>query len=221
MKNNSLEIDSVRKTFNDKLILSDVYLKCETGDIVGVLGRNGSGKSTLFKIIYGVQTADFKCLKINNKVTEGSKILQSEISYLPQGNYIPNQFSVAQAVSLSVVATRRAVFYEDEMIESVKDKMIKQLSGGELRYLEVKIILFNTSHFVLLDEPYNGLSPLMVEKVNKMISLNVHSKGVLITDHNYPNVIDVATKIVLLKGGVLHHLNDKKELIELGYLNQF
>ncbi len=72
----------------------------------------------------------------------------------------------------------------------------------------------------MLDEPYNGLSPLMVEKVNELIAVNSKTKGIIISDHNYENVIKVSTKLVLLKEGKAHHLLSKNELIEKGYLKE-
>ncbi len=109
-------------------------------------------------------------------------------------------------------------FYADEMIQSILNKKIKHLSGGELRYLEIKLILNNSSKFVLLDEPYNGLSPIMIEKINKLITVMSSVKGIIITDHNYENVIKVSTKLALMKEGKMHHLKDKSELVEKGYL---
>jgi ABC-type lipopolysaccharide export system ATPase subunit len=100
-------------------------------------------------------------------------------------------------------------------------KKVSHLSGGELRYLEIKIILNNSSKFALLDEPYNGLSPLMVEKVNELIVANSETKGIIISDHNYENVIKVSNKLILLKEGKAHHLLCKEELVEKGYLKSF
>ena len=218
MKSHLLEIDSIQKSFDNKNILSDVYLKCETKEVIGLLGRNGSGKSTLLKIIFGIESADFKFVRIDGLVKTATKDLFAEISYLPQDNYIPNAFSVKKAIQLSVLKERISEFYADEIIDSMLDKMIPHLSGGELRYLEIKIILFNSSKFVLLDEPYNGLSPLMIEKVNELIVENSKTKGIIISDHNYENVINVSTKLVLLKEGKAHHLLCKEELIDKGYL---
>ena len=107
----------------------------------------------------------------------------------------------------------------DNMIQNIQDKKIGHLSGGELRYLEIKIVLYNPSKFVLLDEPYNGLSPIMAEKINKLIHENSAQKGIITTDHNYQNVISMATQLTLMKEGKLHHLKDKIELVEKGYLN--
>ena len=106
------------------------------------------------------------------------------------------------------------------MISPVLNNKICQLSGGELRYLEIKLILSKSSNFILLDEPYNGLSPIMIEKVNDLIIENSKNKGIIITDHSYENVIKISTKLILIKEGKTHHLKDKKELIEKGYLRE-
>lgn len=220
MKKHLLEIDSVQKSFDNKNILSDVYLKCETNDIIGLLGKNGSGKSTLLKIIFGIESADFKFVRIDGLAKTKTKDLFAEISYLPQDNCIPKVFSIKKAIQLSVSKEKIQEFCADEMIAGILDKKISHLSGGELRYLEIKIILYNSSKFALLDEPYNGLSPLMVGKVNELIIENSKTKGVIISDHNYENVIKVSTKLVLLKEGKAHHLLCKEELIEKGYLKE-
>ena len=218
MKKHILEVDSVQKAFDNKSIVSDVYLKCETNDIIGILGRNGSGKSTLLKIIFGIVAADYKFLRIDGIVKSKNQELLRDICYLHQDNFIPNTFSVKKAILLSIKTEKIKLFYQDEMIQSFHNKRISHLSGGELRYLEIKLVLSNSSKFVLLDEPYNGLSPMMIEKVNELIKANSTQKGIVITDHNYENVIKVSTKLLLMKEGKLHHLKDKSELIEKGYL---
>ncbi|WP_313806662.1 ATP-binding cassette domain-containing protein [Flavobacterium sp.] len=213
-----LEVDSVQKHFNNKLVVSDVFLKCETGDIIGLLGRNGSGKSTLLKIIFGIVSADYKFVRIDGKLKRTTSELLKEISYLPQDNFIPKQFSVKKAIQLSIAKSKFDDFCSDSMIQSILDKKIRHLSGGELRYLEIKLILSNESKFVLLDEPYNGLSPIMAEKVNDLLKENAKEKGVIITDHNYRNVISVSAKLILMVSGKTHHLKDKNDLIDKGYL---
>ena len=220
MIKNVLEVDSVQKQYDGKIIISDVYLKCETGDIIGVLGRNGSGKSTLLKIIFGIVAADFKFVRINGAVKSKTSTLLNQISYLAQDNFIPNSFSIKKTIALSISKDKVEEFYADEMIQSMLDKKIKHLSGGELRYLEIKLILHNESKFVLLDEPYNGLSPIMIDKINQLIIEKSISKGIIITDHNYENVIKVSTKLALMKEGKMFHLKNKSELVEQGYLNQ-
>jgi ABC-type lipopolysaccharide export system ATPase subunit len=218
LKNHLLEIDSVQKSFDGKIVLSDVYLKCETNDIIGLLGRNGSGKSTLLKIIFGIESCNFKFVRIDGCVKIKAKDLFDDISYLPQENFIPNGFSIKKAIQLSVPKGKILEFCADEIIDAMLNKKVGHLSGGELRYLEIKIILNKFSKFILLDEPYNGLSPLMVEKVNELILECSKTCGIFISDHNFENVIKVSNKLVLLKEGKTHHLLCKEELVEKGYL---
>ena len=215
-----LEVDSVIKRYDDKLIVSDVYLRCEIGNIIGLLGRNGSGKSTLMKIIFGVVHAETKFIRIDGKVKKKVSQLMNEVSYLSQDNFIPQNLTVKKAIDLSIEKSVRIDFYLDDMISPVLNNKICQLSGGELRYLEIKLILSKSSNFILLDEPYNGLSPIMIEKVNDLIIENSKNKGIIITDHSYENVIKISTKLILIKEGKTHHLKDKKELIEKGYLRE-
>lgn len=218
MKKHILEVDGIQKKFNERIILSDVYLKCETSEIIGLLGRNGSGKSTLLKIIFGIESAPNKCIRIDSVSKNNENSLLKEISYLSQEQFIPNHLSVKKAILLSVDKQKITFFYEDEFIQSILNKRIHQLSSGELRYLEIKIVLFNPSKFVLLDEPYNGLSPIMADVVNELIKVNSAGKGIIVTDHNYLNVIRISTQLVLIKDGKTHCIKDKAELVDKGYL---
>ena len=220
MTKDVLEVDSVQMQYDGRIIISDVYLKCETNDIIGILGRNGSGKSTLLKIIFGIEAADFKFVRINSVVKTKTSELLDQIRYLPQDNFIPSSFTVEKTIGLSISKNMISRFHNDEMIQSILDKKIKHLSGGELRYLEIKLVLNTNSKFVLLDEPYNGLSPVMIEKVNQLILSKGDEKGIIITDHNYENVIKVSTKLTLIKEGKLFHLKTKNELVERGYLRE-
>jgi len=213
-----LEIDSIQKKFDLKTILSDVYLKCETGDIVGLLGRNGSGKSTLLQLIFGLLKADFKFIRVDGVVKSKTSELFNEISYLSQDNFLPRNFSVAKVIALSIKKDKINAFYSDETITTLKNKSIAELSSGELRYLEIKLVLSNSSKFALLDEPYNGLSPLLIEKVNDLILKNAAQKGIIITDHNYESIIGISTRLTLLKDGKLYTISSKEMLVKKGYL---
>jgi len=218
LKRHILEVDGIQKSFDGRAVLSDIYLKCETSEIVGLLGRNGSGKSTLLKIIVGLVGDSNKCIRIDGISKNKTFNLFNEISYLHQDQFIPNHLSVKKAISLSINAKEIDFFCDDSFIRSLVNKKINHLSGGELRYLEIKIVLYNSSKFVLLDEPYNGLSPIMVDVVNELIKANSKKKGIIITDHNYQSVIKISTKLVLLKEGKTHHLKHHEDLIEKGYL---
>lgn len=218
MSKHILEVDSVQKYFSNRLVVSDVSLRCETNDIIGLLGRNGSGKSTLLKIIFGIVPADNKFIRIDGVIKNKASQLLREISYLHQEHFIPNHFTVKKTIFLSIDEAKLEGFYKDDLIQSIDGKKIAHLSGGELRYLEVRLILFNSSKFVLLDEPYSGLSPIMIEKVNQLIVENSSKKGIVITDHNYENVIKISNKLLLMIDGNMHHLKNKNQLFEKGYL---
>lgn len=217
---NLLEVDSIYKHYDNKMILSDVYLKCETGDIIGVLGRNGTGKSTLLKIIYGIISAENKFIRINYKVRRKAYIYKNEVSYLPQDNFIPKHFKVSKAIKLFLNKSKIASFSEDSFIQQVYDKKIKHLSGGELRYLEIKLILCDDSKFALLDEPYNGISPILIKNINELIVKHSYKKGIILTDHNYKNVLKVATQLYLIKDCATKKLKNDEELIRFGYLKE-
>ena len=218
MKEHILEVSGIQKSFNGKLLLSDVYLKLETGQIVGVFGRNGSGKSTLLKIIFGLVPALDKSIFINGISKNKSSLLLNEISYLHQNQFIPNHFSVFKAIQLSVDKQKVPLVCEDEFLKPLLNQKINNMSSGELRYLQIKLILFNQSKFVLLDEPFSGLSPKMIETVSLLIKENSQEKGIIITDHNYKSVMEIATDLRMLKEGKLQVINKKAELIEEGYL---
>lgn len=213
-----LEIDSVNKSFEGKKILSDIYLKCEIGDIIGVFGRNGSGKSTLLKILYGTLNAENKFIRLNNKVVNQPFKIENGISYLPQDNFIPNNFSVKKVINLMVGKNKLDKFWEDQIIFKIINSKIGNLSGGELKYLQIKLILFNESKFCLLDEPYSGVSPIISELINKQIIEHSKNKGIIITDHNYLYLLEIATKIYLIDKGFGKFLQNKEELIKFGYL---
>ncbi|WDF63212.1 ATP-binding cassette domain-containing protein [Flavobacterium sp. KACC 22763] len=218
MKKHILEISGIQKSFNDKLLLSDIYLKLETGQIIGLFGRNGSGKSTLLKIIFGIVPALDKSIFINGISKNNSSVLLNEISYLHQNQFIPNHFSVFQTIRLSVDKQKIFVFCEDDFLKPLLNQKIKDLSFGELRYLQIKLMFFNQSKFVLLDEPFSGLSPKMIEIVMLLIKENSEEKGIILTDHNYKSVIGIATDLRMLKEGKLRVINKKAELISEGYL---
>lgn len=215
-----LEADSIEKSYNYKTILSDIYLKCETGDIIGVLGRNGCGKSTLLKIIYGIVPAEHEFVRIDYQLRRKAYKYPSEISYLSQDNFIPKHFKVSKVIRLFLTKENISAFCDDEFIESIFNQKIEKLSGGELRYLEIKLILYSDSKFALLDEPYNGLSPVMINLANQMITERAKHKGIILTDHNYNSVLKVSTELYLIKDCSTKRIKDKNELIRFGYLNE-
>jgi lipopolysaccharide export system ATP-binding protein len=213
-----LEADSIRKSFGDKQVLTDIALKCELGEIIGLLGRNGTGKSTLLKIVFGTLYTDYKFLRINDEVLNQPFKSKNKIAYLPQDNFLPKNITVKQVVNIYSDDLDQKEFLDDEVLSKVTGTKIGNLSGGESRYLEVKLLLNLDSIFALLDEPFNGISPLHIEIVKKMILDRSLKKGIILTDHDYRNVLDVANKFYLLFDGGLKSIKTRQELIDWGYV---
>lgn len=213
-----LEVDSIRKSFGNNQVLTDIYLRCETGDIIGLLGRNGSGKSTLMKIIFGSLHTDYKHIKVNNILLSQPFKTKNQIAYLAQDSFLPKNLTVRQVVNLySKNSTNRNIL-DDEIITKVVDNRVRFLSGGEARYLEIRLILELDTKFILLDEPFNGVSPLHVDLIKKMIIQKSQHKGIILTDHDYRNVLDVANKYFILYDGGLKHVKSKDDIVYWGYL---
>ncbi|HEX2968753.1 MAG TPA: ATP-binding cassette domain-containing protein [Bacteroidales bacterium] len=212
-----LEVDSIRKSFGDKQVLTDVFLTCRIGDIIGLLGRNGTGKSTLLKIIFGSLYTDYKFIRINNEVLD-NPFKSKTISYLPQDDFLPKNITVRKAAEIYLNYFALTGFLEDELLSRLAATRIGNLSGGESRYLEVKLLLNLESTFVLLDEPFNGISPLQVEMIKTLIREKSSKKGIILTDHDYRNVLEVTNRQYLLFDGGIKSVKSKTDLINWGYI---
>ena len=215
---NLLEIDSVVKVFDRYVVLTDIYMKCQTGDIIGMLGRNGTGKSTLMKILFGTLNADTKFIRIDGKVYNQPYKTINEICYLPQDSFLPKHMSVEKTIELYLGENRVVSFLEDSILQKLNTSKISHLSGGELRYLEIKLLLHTDCKFILLDEPFNGVSPILVGEIKKLIIKASEFKGIILTDHDYRNVLDVANQFCLIYDGGIKKIDDKRELVRWGYI---
>lgn len=217
---NKLHIDSVTKSYNNKVILSDVFISCQKGEIKGLIGPNGSGKSTLLKIVFGTEKADFKFVRIGNKILRNISDGRNLINYLPQDNFLPNNISIGALINLFLQKENRQVLFENEFIKPLLNKKNQDLSGGEKRIVEILLIIHSKAEYILLDEPFNGVSPIIRDYIIAYIKGNRSSKGFIITDHDYENVINLADNIVFLQNGFLKKITDRRELVELGYLTK-
>jgi lipopolysaccharide export system ATP-binding protein len=213
-----LEFDSIRKEFGTKQVLTDISLKCIPGDIIGLLGRNGSGKSTLLKIVFGTLHTDNKFIRINNAILNQPFKAKKRIAYLSQDNFLPKNLTVRKIVEVYFEDFDIGEFLDDEVLAKVINTRIRNLSGGESRYLEVKLLLNLDTRFLLLDEPFNGISPLHIEFIKEMIIFQSFKKGIILTDHDYRNVMDVANKYYLLFDGGLKQIKNKEDLAYWGYI---
>ena len=215
-----LHIDSVTKSYNNTVILSDVFLSCKKGEIKGLIGRNGSGKSTLLKLVFGTEKPDSKFIRIGNKIIRNISDGRNLINYLPQDNFLPNNISIQSLIHLFLQKDNRKIVLENEHIKPLLKKKNQDLSGGEKRIIEILLIIHSDAEFILLDEPFNGVSPIVRDYIIEYIKKMKPSKGYIITDHDYENVINIADKIVYLQDGYLKEIKHKSELVELGYITK-
>ena len=211
-----LSIDSVTHSFYGKAILNGVYLNCRIGEVVGLLGRNGSGKSTLLKAIFGSLNADFKHLKVNGKhISKG--YLSGKMAYLTQHLFIPNKLTVQAAIALFCTKYKASLVQIPFIAENLKKKF-RDFSGGENRLLEALIMIYSDADFVLLDEPFSQLAPMLVDQVKKHIISMTSLKGFIVTDHYYRSILDISDRVVLLHNGCNYKINNTDDLILHGYL---
>lgn len=215
---NELYVDSIQFSYNDRFqLLTGVYLSCKVGEVIGLLGRNGTGKSTLMKIIFGSLKPKYAFIRINGKSTKQAFTTQ-EVVYLPQASYLPTSERVKTVVKVMFSdKAKRSLILNDKRIHMLKDQKVYELSGGERRYLEILLLIHQKATFLLLDEPFSEIEPFYVEAIQELIRSHQSDKGFIISDHDYQNVLDVSTRITLLKDGGCMEIKDKREL-ELFYV---
>ncbi len=214
----TLEADGIQLDFGLRQILSDVYLKCETGKITGLLGRNGQGKSCLMNIMLGNLKSAVSSVRFDGNMVSDAGKRPDLLLYLPQFNIIPKSLKVKQVLDDFKLPyadfTNRFPEFKDR-----GDARVSHLSGGQWRALEIYIIAKSPSLFAMLDEPFTHLNPLQIENVMQFLSEEKVNKGFLITDHMYSHLLDISDYVYLLKDGKTHLTSSREDLEELGYIN--
>jgi ABC-type multidrug transport system ATPase subunit len=198
--------------------LTDVYLSCETGEILGVLGRNGTGKSTLLKIIFGSLSAETKFVKAGDKILNGLGYNRNIIKYLPQDNFLPGHVKIRTLIELFCKHEDSEKLKDHPLLNPLLNKKSRQLSGGELRLLEIFLIIHGESQFCLIDEPFNGIAPVYKEEVKNIIKEQSRNKGFIITDHDYRNILYISTRLIIIHDGGTREIKDMDDLRRWGYI---
>jgi len=219
MPENKLEADSILCSFGHRQLLTDIYLSCKTGEIVGLLGRNGCGKTTLLKIIFGTQTTVNKHVRINGKVYFEPYKNPGLLAYLPQLDFLPVNTKLHKIVDLyHTDPEKRETIKQDSRIQKHLHKYADELSKGELRYFELQLLLQKDVKFLLLDEPFSGVEPLYVEYIEELLRTHLGTKGFIITDHDYQSVLRASDRIILLSDGHCRPITYLEELYQWGYI---
>ena len=212
-----LEFDSIRLSFNGRVILSDIYMRCETGKITGLLGRNGQGKSCLFNIVYGELEPEEKSVRFDKVRVDRAYMRPELLRFLPQFDFFPKSFSIGRVFDDFSLDYRELERRFPEFASKHRFP-IGKLSGGEYRFLQTYVILKAASQFVILDEPFTHLMPLQIEKVIELIREEKEQKGLLITDHLYQHIISLSDHVYLLTDGKTHPVKDLFAIEGLGYV---
>jgi lipopolysaccharide export system ATP-binding protein len=212
-----LEIDSVNFSYGDRPILSNVYLKVKEGEIVGFLGRNGCGKSTLLKVIFGTNKGESQSVRFNGKF-EQTPYKTNWVKYLPQEELFPaflTPFKCAKLYSSDEGELMRNPEYREYC-----HMRFSKMSGGIAKFIETLILLYTPGKFILLDEPFSFISPVLVERLMEIMRELVSQKcmGILLTDHQYKSILEVSDRLYLLRNRSLYAIQNERDLADMGYI---
>ncbi len=213
----TLTADSVMIEFHLNRVLQNVYLKCETGKIIGLLGRNGSGKSCLMRTIIGELRPKNSTIQLDGVSYLDGKRKPEDILYLPQFNFIPGAFRLKRVFrdfNLDLSSFIQA-FPDFEKYASSK---IKSLSSGERRIVEIYTMLKAETKFCMLDEPFSMAMPLHIDTIKKLIVQEKKKKGILLTDHMYKHIIEICDEIYVIKDGTIYLTTSVDDIEKLGYI---
>ena len=205
-----LEADSILKCYGERTILSDIYLRCKPGDITALWGRNGSGKSTLLEIIFGTLKAEHAFVRVGGRVVYGQAYRTGLVAFLPQFHFLPGNLRVAQLLHRTGLPNLPEAF-GDMPVPPLRERL-KNLSGGQLRLLEILYVTSLPAPFLLLDEPFTGLSPVAADTIARHLQAVSRQKSILIADHDHRTLQRIATRHLLLADGYLRPLTSPDEL---------
>ena len=222
-----LEVKNIHKTYARREVVNDVSFAVKAGEIVGLIGPNGAGKTTCFYIACGLVKADKGQVFINQSdisKTPMHKRAQMGIGYLPQEPSIFRKLSVEDNI-LALLENndklnknqqkhRLEELLSEFNIEHIRHNEGLSLSGGERRRVEIARSLALDPSFILLDEPFAGVDPISVTDIQVIIRhLRDKNIGVLITDHNYREMLDTCDHSYVLNAGKIIAKGDKEQIL--------
>ncbi len=212
--NAGLEVRSLGKQFKKRPVLRDVSVRVQRGEAVGLLGPNGAGKTTCFYIITGLISADYGEIFLDGQdITELPMYRRARlgVGYLPQEASIFRGLTVEQNIRAVLELAEKNRNHREATLEALMAEFSIShlrrtpaiaLSGGERRRLEIARALASQPNFILLDEPLAGIDPIAVRDIRELVShLKDRGIGVLITDHNVRETLDIVDRAYILHDG--------------------
>lgn len=215
------------KQYKGRPVLRDVSLVVQRGEAVGLLGPNGAGKTTSFYIITGLIKSDAGSIILDGHDISALPMYRRArlgIGYLPQEASIFRGLSVEDNIRavLEVVENdphRREQMLEDLLAEfsvtHLRRAPAVALSGGERRRVEIARALATQPSFILLDEPLAGIDPIAVGEIRSLVlQLKQRGIGVLITDHNVRETLDLVDRAYIIHEGRVLKTGTPEEIVE-------
>ncbi len=221
-----LEIKDISKEIKNKKIISNISFQVNAGEIYGLLGPNGAGKTTTFYVIAGLIYSD-----VGNIF-----LFEKDITFIPMHKrsklgikYLPQEPSIFQNLSVfdNLMGLAEISFSNKNDVKEFVEKSLdefglseisslkgRQLSGGQRRKVEIARTLAAKPKIILLDEPFAGIDPIAIEEIKKVLKkLTEKNIGILITDHNVRETLEICNKAAIINSGNLIAEGNKEELI--------
>jgi lipopolysaccharide export system ATP-binding protein len=225
-ENEGLDASNIGKRFHKRPVVRDVSIRVQRGEAVGLLGPNGAGKTTCFYMITGLLSPDTGTISLDgHDITDLPMYRRARlgIGYLPQEASIFRGLTVEQNIRAVIEVIepeveRREALLEDLMAEFSISHLRRTpslaLSGGERRRVEIARALACRPHFMLLDEPLAGIDPIAVSDIRDLVShLKDRGIGVLITDHNVRETLDIVDRAYILHDGAVLMSGEPAEIV--------
>ena len=222
-----LKVDSLRKSYSKRFVIRDVSIQLNRGEVVALLGPNGSGKTTCFYSIAGLITPESGKVSIDGRdVTRLPMYRRARlgISYLPQeisifrGMTVEN--NILAVLELNEPDRKRRYERLEELLNEFSIDLLRRapalaLSGGERRRVEIARCLASNPKYLLLDEPFAGIDPIAVGEIRALVSaLKRRDIGVLITDHNVRETLEIVDRAYILHDGKVLMSGTTKEIVK-------
>ena len=215
-ENTGLQVQNIGKRFKKRPVLRDVSMHLNRGEVVGLLGPNGAGKTTCFYIVTGLIAPDCGSIALDgHEVTNLPMYRRARlgVGYLPQeasifrGMTVENNIRAVLEVTDDNLARREARLEEllaEFSVSHLRRTPALALSGGERRRVEIARALASDPSFMLLDEPFAGIDPIAVDDIRNLVAhLKDRGIGVLITDHNVRETLDIVDRAYILHDGAV------------------
>ena len=222
-----LGVSSLRKRFGLKEVVRGVDFFMENGEVAGLLGPNGAGKTTIFYMIVGFYRPSQGIVTMDDMDITAKPMYQRArqgIAYLPQEASIFRKLTVEQNI-MAILESRKDIdkkaqkerleaLLEEFDIARVRKQFGYTLSGGERRRTEIARALATEPKFLLLDEPFAGIDPIAVYQIKQIIrSLAEKGIGILITDHNVRDTLEITTEAFIINEGIIVARGSREEIL--------